>query len=206
MKILIGTPIHESKDYAMERWLENVAKLQKEYPADFLIIDNTPGTHYVETLRGYCAKYGITNFQIKHLEFDPMMEPDERISRSREEIRQHILENDYDAWFSWESDQIIPTDTLNKLSKVMESGHYMIIHPNSWDRVLPGEPDISFGVCLISREPLKKFGFLLEFGLEPGMRKAWNHGDVWFKKQVLKDGGNYIEVFGLIKPIYHLNK
>ena len=30
MKILIGTPIHESKDYAMERWLENVAVLASE--------------------------------------------------------------------------------------------------------------------------------------------------------------------------------
>lgn len=206
MKILIGTPIHQIKDYAMEKWLQNVAQLQLKYPADLLLVDNSPGLEYVEQVKGYCAKYSIQNFHIKHLEFDPQMPADERISRSREEIRQYLLAHDYDAWFSWESDQIIPPDALTKLSQIMEKGKYMIIHPNSWDRVLPGEPDISFGVCLISREPLEKFGFLLEFGLEPGMRKAWNNGDIWFKEQVLKDGGNYIEAYGLIRPILHLNE
>ncbi|MBI4033192.1 MAG: hypothetical protein HY377_01630 [Candidatus Blackburnbacteria bacterium] len=204
MRILIGTPIHQIKDYAMERWLENVSKLT--YPADFLMVDNTPSTEYVERVKGYCKKYGIKNYKIKHLELHPLMQADERISRSREVIRQYILAHDYDAWFSWECDQIIPPDALDKLARIMKAGNYMIVHPNSWDRVLPGEPDISFGVCLISREPLKKFGFLLEFSLEPGMPKAWNHGDVWFKKKVLKAGGNYIEVYGLIKPIYHLDK
>lgn len=206
MKVLIGTPIHQTKDYAMERWLENVSKLQLEYPADFLMVDNSSGLDYAEKIKSYCAKYGIKNYKIEHLEFDPQMEKDERISRSREVIRQHILANDYDAWFSWESDQIIPNDSLTKLVKVMEAGNYMIIHPNSWDRVIPEEPDAGFGVCLISRDPLKKFGFLLEFSLEPGMPKAWNNGDVWFRKKVLKAGGNYIEVYGLIKPIYHLNE
>ena len=41
MKILIGTPIHEVKDYAMERWLENVAKLQEVTPCDLLLVDNS---------------------------------------------------------------------------------------------------------------------------------------------------------------------
>ena len=205
MKILIGTPIHESKDYCMKRWLDSVAKLIQKSPTDLLLVDNTPGINYAEKVGSYCKKLGLSP-AIKHLEFDPNMEPDERISRSREEIRQYVLKNNYDAWFSWESDQIIPPDALIKLSKIMESGKYNIVHPNSWDRVMPGEPDISFGVCLISKESLEKFGFLLEFSLEPGSPKAWNNGDVWFKKKVLKGGGSYIEVYGLIKPIIHLNE
>ncbi|KKS83712.1 MAG: hypothetical protein UV59_C0033G0010 [Candidatus Gottesmanbacteria bacterium GW2011_GWA1_43_11] len=206
MKILIGTPIHAKKNYAMERWLANVAKLQKKFPADLLLVDNTPGMEYVEKVKGYLAKNGITNYKIEHLELHPWTEPDERISRSREIIRQHVLNHSYDAWFSWESDQIIPPNTLGILARIMAAGNYMLIHPSSWSREVPAVPDVSFGVCLINRAPLEKFGFLLEFGLEPGMRKAWNNSDVWFKKQVLKAGGSYIEVYGLIKPIYHLDK
>lgn len=204
-KILIGTPIHQIKDYCMERWLENVSKLQKVYPADLLLVDNSPGLEYVEKVKGYCRKYGITDYKIEHIEIPEFQTGDERIGRSREIIRQEILSGGYDAWFSWESDQIIPPNTLSKLAEIMKAGNYMIIHPNSWTRtkVLQGEPEISFGVCLINKEPLKKFGFLLEY---PNMNNCWHGGDVWFKKQVLKDGGNYIEIFGLIKPIYHLSE
>ena len=49
MKILIGTPIHECKDYCMERWLKNVSKM--EYPADLLLVDNSPGLTYVEQVK-----------------------------------------------------------------------------------------------------------------------------------------------------------
>lgn len=203
MKILIGTPINVCKDYCMERWLENVSKLQLEYPADVLLVDNSPGLEYVEKVKGYCATYGIKNYKIEHLEINPYQPVGEKIGRSREVIRQEILKNDYSAWFSWESDQIIPTDTLTKLDKIMEAGSYMMIHPNAWDRVLQAEPVAKFGVCLIRRQALEKYGFSLEY---PNMPDCWHDGESWFKKQVLEGGGNYIEVYGLIKPIYHLDK
>lgn len=202
MKILIGTPIHQIKDYAMERWLENVSKLRLEYPADFLMVDNSPGFDYVEKVKGYCQKYTIKNYQIKHLEINQAQPPSERIGRSREIIRTEFLSKDYDAWFSWECDQIIPTYTLDRLTALMKTGNYMMIHPNSWAREIPGEPNATFGCCLIKRECLEKYGFLLEY---PDMPDCWHGGEVWFKKQVLKGGGNYIEVYGIINPIYHLN-
>ena len=203
MKILIGTPIHIVKDYAMERWLENVAKLQMEYPADLLLVDNSPGLDYMEKVKGYCKKYGIKNYKIEHLVIGEQQGRDEKIARSREIIRQEILAKDYDAWFSWESDQIIPPDTLGKLVKIMEAGNYTMIHPNSWEREIPAEPDVNFGVCLIKRWPLEKYTFLLD---TPALRNSWYGGEAWFKKQVLQGGGSYIEVYGLIKPIYHLNE
>lgn len=203
MKILIGTPINEIRDFCMEKWLQNVVKLQKEYPSDLLLVDTSLGLGYVEKVKGYCKKYGITNYKMEHIEILEFQTGDERLGRSREIIRQEVLSGGYDAWFSWESDQIIPPDALNKLVKIMKAGNYMIIHPNSWDKVLPSEPEISFGVCLVTREPLEKYGFLLEY---PDMPDSWHGGDVWFKKQVLKAGGSYIEVYGLIKPIYHLTQ
>ena len=118
MKILIGTPIHQVKDYAMERWLENVSKL--EYQTDLLLVDNSPGTDYVEKVKGYCAKYGITNYRIEHLEINPELSVSEIIGRSTEIIRQEVLSHDYDAWFSWECDQLIPNNALRELIKMME--------------------------------------------------------------------------------------
>lgn len=200
MKVLIGTPIHQVKDYCIEKWLENVSKIA--YPADLLLVDNSPGLEYVEKVKGYCVKYGIKNYKIEHLEINQENGADERIGRSREIIRQKILSENYDAWFSWECDQIIPPDTLGKLVRIMKAGNYMMIHPNSWSRVLPTEPNANFGCCLIRRGCLEKYGFLLEY---PNMPNCWHGGEVWFKKQVLAGGGNYIEVYGIIKPIYHLD-
>ncbi len=203
MRVLIGTPIHQIKDYAMQRWLANVAKLQKKSPADLLLVDNSPNLDYMEKVKGYLNKYGIKNYKIKHLEIGDLQGRDEKIARSREIIRQYLISRDYEAWFSWESDQIIPPNTLVKLVKIIEAGNYTMIHPNSWERAIPFEPDAGFGVCLIRRAPLEKFTFLLD---TPALRNCWYGGESWFKNQVLKDGGSYIDVYGLIKPIYHLDK
>ena len=77
-----------------------------------------------------------------------------------------------------------------------------MIHPNAWSRENPSEPEANFGVCLINRQSLEKFGFLLEY---PNMPNCWYGNEVWFKKQVIKGGGSYIEIYGIIKPILHLN-
>jgi hypothetical protein len=200
MKILIGTPVHQDKEYCMERWVENVSKLLKKSPCDVLIVDNSPDLNYIEKIKGYFKKYGVKNYLIKHLDINQNQPRAERIGRSREIIRQHLLTKNYDAWFSWESDQIIPVDTLQKLIDIMQAGNYTMVHPNSWGPST-GEPMADFGVCLIKRSALEKYGFLLEY---PNMRDCWHGGEAWFKKQVLKGGGSYIEIYGIINPIYHL--
>jgi len=209
MKILIGTPIHQCKDYCMERWLENVAKLQLEHPADLLLVDNSPGLDYIEKVKSYCAKYGVTNYKIEHLELPLEQEKFERIGRAREIIRQELLAKNYDVWFSWECDQIIPTNALDKLIKLMKArpgGDFMMVNHNNWIREFPNLPNTDFGVALIKRECLKKYGFLLEFGSDPEMPLTWEPGETWFRQRVLKGGGSYLEVEGVISPIYHLNE
>ncbi len=185
----------------MERWLENVSKL--EYPADLLLVDNSPGTEYVETVKGYCTKYGITNYKIEHLEINQEQGAGERIGRSREIIRKEFLSKDYDAWFTWECDQILPVNALDKLIELMNMGNFMMVSHNSWVRGSPEKSLAAFGCCLVKRECLEKYGFLLEY---PNMPDCWHVGEVWFKNQVINGGGNYIEVYGIIKPIYHLDQ
>lgn len=203
MKVLIGTPIHESKHYCIHQWFASVAQLLKISPARILLVDNSPDLSYVAILKKLCNKYGITDYDITHIHVEQENGRDERIGRSREVIRQYVLHYGYDAWFSWESDQLIPAHTLKILSDIMESGNYSMIHPNTWSRENPSEPEANFGACLISRKELVKYGFLLEY---PNMPKCWYGGETWFKKQVIKGGGSYIEIYGTIKPILHINQ
>lgn len=213
MKILIGTPIHEVKDYSMERWLQNVAELQRVYPADVLMVDNTIGLEFVEKVKGYCKNHGLINYNIEHFEVvNAELDPDKtrsiNVEVSQEMIRQAALKGGYDAWFSWECDQIIPSDTLNKLVELMKAGDYMMVVVNSWARTVPGELNAHMGVTLISERALK-IGWFLPFkegkiSLDPA--DFYNVDETMFKKRVLKNGGNYAEIYGVIEPIYHLER
>ncbi len=211
MKILIGTPIHQVKDYAMWHWLKNVRML--EYPADVFLTGNSPTPDYVPKVKEYCRKLGIPlvtnlsrpvsksgkNCKIEYWgRYTKGMQPQQRINYCEEVIRQKVLDKGYDAWFSWECDQLIPLDTLNKMIKLMQdSGASMVVH-NSWARKNPTEYNLDMGVALIKREALEKAGPLYHKG------KNWRGGLSWYKERVLKSGGNYIDAYGLIKPIYHL--
>ena len=210
-KVLIGTPIHELKDYCMKRWLQNVAKLRAVYPCDFLMVDNSPGLEYIEKVKKYCKKLGIEDYQIKHLRIaqgesvkkniDEQIH--ERVARSQEIIRQFVLSKDYDAWFSWECDQIIPVDALNKLLGVMAEGNYMMVNHNIWDKNVPGGLCFDWGVTLVNREYLKKYGFLLEFGTDPEP-DSWYNAQAWYRKRLKRDESPFIDISGVISPIKHL--
>lgn len=212
MKILIGTPIHVSKDYCMERWLKNVSELK--YPADLLLVDNSPDLNYVERVKNYLKKYGVNNYKMKHLEIPQGKEVNksvdeqihERVARCQEIIRQEILAKDYDAWFSWECDQLIPTNALDKLIEIMKTGDFIMVNHNSWNRDVPGEINTDFGVSLVKRECLEKYGFLLQPETEPDMPDNWYSAQWWYKRRLLKNGYKFGEVYGVIEPIYHLSR
>lgn len=203
MKILIGTPIHESKNYCIERWLKNVAELQKQTPADLLMVDTSVGLDYVEKVKSYCAKYGVANYKIKHLEISEFQPWEEKVGRSWETIRRKILSNDYSAWFSWGCDRIIPANALNRLATIMEAGNYMLVGPSSWGREAALEPTVNFSCALIERTALQKYGFSLD---APDMPDCWAASEEWFKKRLLKGGGSYIEIYGIINPICQLKE
>lgn len=206
MRILIGTPIHQVKDYAMERWMENVAKLQLEYPADLLLMDNSSGLDYVEKVKGYCAKYRIRNYEIEHLELDQnKLSSDMRINVAQEVIRRKILSSDYDAWFSWECDQIIPANTLGELIRLMKMVNCTMALHNCWARWNSDVLMTDMGCTLIKKECLEESSFLPELDGNISLNESDRFKSV-FKDRVLKSGGSIIEAFGVINPIYHLNK
>ncbi len=202
MKVLIGTPVHESKDYSVERWLKNVAALN--YPANLLMVDNSPNSDYLAKLKAYCARAGIKKYELQHLELSTEQGKHERVARSRETIRQYLLAHDYDAWFAWECDILVPNDSLGRLVELMRDGNYMMVNPNKWDRQKPEDANTDFGCCLIRRDAVEKYGFILDFK-DPKTPQTWESGEAWFKRRVLDGGGSYMDAFGVIKPIYHLD-
>lgn len=211
MKVLIGTPIHELKDYCMERWLKNVRELSKVYRAKLLMVDNSPGIDYVNKVEQYCKKYGITNYEIKHLEIAQGDSVDknvdeqihERVARCQEIIRQYVLSKDYDAWFSWECDQLIPVDALDTLIEIMNKGGYMMVNHNCWDKNAKDGLCFDWGVTLVNRDYLKKYGFLLEYGTDPEP-DSWYNAQAWYRQRLKRDGAPFIDLTGVISPILHL--
>lgn len=204
MKILIGTPVHQSKDYSIERWLKNVSQLT--YRADLLIVDNSLGPDYAQKLARACQNCGIKNYVIKHLELPADQGKFERVAQCREIIRQAVLAGDYDAWFSWECDQIIPNNALAELERMLISEKLMMVNHNGWTKEDSDLPNFDWGVSLIKRQALEKYGFLLEFGTDPDMPTTWEPGERWFKDRILRGGDGFIEVVGVIQPIYHLSQ
>lgn len=202
MKVLIGTPVHESKDYAMERWFDSVSKF--DYPFDLFIVDNSPGLEYVKKINGYCKKYGITNYKLIHINVEPDTILDERLARSRELIRQNVLTNGYDAWFSLECDIIAPPDTLSRLVNLI--GDYWMASHIYPSRNNSHQINEQLGITLIKRSALEKYSFINGYGYVDFNRPdCWYGSDVWFVRQIdTSEAGKHINIGGIIKPIYHL--
>ncbi len=203
MKILIGTPIHVCKDYGMERWLKSVSEFT--YPADLMMVDNSPDESYMEKVKGYCAKYGVTNYKLVHIDINQESNINEKISQAREIIRQEILTKGYDAWCTLECDVIAPPNALDELVRLI--GDFDEVNHSYPCRENPYEDNYDFGLSLIKREPIEKYGFIGQYGFcDPIMPKCYHGGERWFMRKVLRGGGSFIDVFGAISPVYHLNE
>lgn len=190
LRVLIGTPVHESKDYAMDRWLASVSAL--DYPADLLLVDNSQNPDYTKKLEAYCQKYQIPHYKIVHVAIPEDAHLEERLALAREVIREEVLKGGYDYWYSLECDVIVPPDALSKLTGAIDD-YWMISHGYP-ARTSPRDLNVEFGTALIKRIALGKQQFL-------------NHtGEAWFKTGILKNGGKYLNIFGLISPILHLDK
>ena len=85
----------------------------------------------------------------------------------------------------------------------METRNYMMVNHNIWDKNVPGGLCFDWGVTLVSREYLKKYGFLLEFGTDPEP-DSWYNAQAWYRKRLIRDGAPFIDLIGVISPILHL--
>ncbi|MBI2634995.1 MAG: methyltransferase domain-containing protein [Parcubacteria group bacterium] len=190
LRVLIGVPIHIN--YPIEKCLGYISKLK--YRADLLMVDTSSGLGYLEKVNGYCAKYGIKNYKIEHLEINQEQGEDERIGRSREIIRQYVLSHNYDAWFSVEYDNILPANALDKLVGLMEEGNFMMVFVPALANKILCEPTTNFGCALIRRECFEKHGFLSEYDAI----KCWHGVEVFFKKRFIKSRNYSDDIYEMV--------
>ena len=191
-KVLIACPTWEGKDYILERFAERVKQL--DYPNyDILLIDNSKGNKYYKRIKAL----GLPVIRSKWYEGSRR-----RIVEARNMIREKVLKEGYDYYFSLEQDIIPPKNILKELlshKKKIICGWYYInpegatrpclsqewtMLNNKFMMVVPLGVKLaskrlmrcylgSFGVCLIHRSVLEKIKFKVYDKFE-------HHDDSWF--------------------------
>lgn len=191
MKILLGTPIHESKDYCIKEWLAQLSQFDSS-TVDVLLVDNSDSTAYINTLDS-------SSYEVYHIEVDSQANQDERISRSREVIRQRVIDENYDYWFSLESDVFVPSNTITELLRFGDEFHAVHhCYPSRYniDESIVG----GFGCSLIKKEALEEFGFLLEYGKIDSLNpNCWHGSEEWFNTRIFRNGWKYCILNGILQ-------
>ena len=107
MRILIGCPTSDYKEYSLKEYLEGIKNLTyKNF--DLVLVDNSEDDDYFNKLR----ELGINAIKGKY--FDSAKD---RVVYSRNILRKYCLENDYDYLLSLEQDVVPPKDAIERLLK-----------------------------------------------------------------------------------------
>lgn len=130
-KILVGCPTHERYAYCFDKYLDAVRKIDYSN-FDVFLVDNSKGDKFFNRIKNENVSVVKTEY------FD---DPKERIVSSRNVIRQKVLDEGYDYFFSLEQDVISPSDIIKKLlshdKKIVSGVYFMIFAKNNKTRTLP---------------------------------------------------------------------
>ena len=122
MKILVGCPTYKGYAYCIQEYLSRVRSLT--FPSfDLALVDNSEDDSYAAFLRSQ----GIMVLRGPHLSSIP-----ERITISRNILREYALAHGYDYLFSLEQDVIPPPDVLERLlahNQKIVTGVYFKLYP-----------------------------------------------------------------------------
>lgn len=125
-KVLIGTPTGELKDYAFDRFMENVSQFTYQN-ADFHIVDNSESRDYLERIK---RDYGhmVTCERVSPQQYKSFKHA---LAKSHDRLREKALQGGYDYLFHLESDIFPPADVIERLlshKKPIVGGLYHIEH------------------------------------------------------------------------------
>lgn len=196
--ILIGTPVHEAKDYCFEEWLTSVNNLMKYKNLGkkffLLLVDNSPNLNYQEKVRQLCKKLGIDNYKLIHLDLavydngnfkHDRANVEERVAYCREEMKKELWKGDYSHLFFWESDIILPPDAFERLIG-FDSEFDVIMHDYP-DRLDPTREVWGFGCTIIKSKWFPKdFSFLYEC-------ENYHGGEHRLLNRIRSAGGAWVE-------------
>tara|TARA_Y100000310_G_scaffold338728_1_gene429256 strand:+ start:57 stop:773 length:717 start_codon:yes stop_codon:yes gene_type:complete len=158
MKILIGCPTCSRYRYCIDKWLFRVNEIinnSKEHKIDYLLVDNSKDDDFFNELKDK----DVNIIKSPHLE-----NIKETISESRNLLREKVIKENYDYFFSLEQDVIPPLDILRKLLSHGKD----IISPYFQKPILVGLKD---------KETGEVHNAVLEFALvwlqeDPGIKRA----------------------------------
>lgn len=190
-KILLACPIYDEKDYIIERYISRIKELTYQN-YDILLVDNSKTTKFAKKVKAM----GVNVVKLK---WD--LNSKKRLANSRNYIRDYVLENKYDYFFSLECDLIPPKDIIEQLlahdKKVVGGWYYICDSPHTrpcvvkeWTLVdmkfafksvaedmskykLLKVSQGSFGCCLIHKSVLEQIKFRTYITLP-------HHDDTWF--------------------------
>lgn len=101
-KILIACPVHECKEYAMQRWIDNVKNFTFQN-FDIFLVDNSPNENFYNRWKD---KINIIHLKETENEKDMCR----RIAISMEVIRQKFINGNYYRWLNLEID-VLPQNS-----------------------------------------------------------------------------------------------
>lgn len=107
MKVLVGCPTYENKEYALERYAKAVKALKHDgIQMDILLVDNSKGDDYLKKIKaaGLPVVKGPWHEGAR-----------DRIIASRNVLREKAVKEDYDYFLSLEQDVIPAPDTLQRM-------------------------------------------------------------------------------------------
>lgn len=104
-KVLVACPTSEHKRYCLKQWVEGVKRFTYQN-YDVLLVDNSKDDTYLKEIK----QLGIP--VIKGPWFEGARD---RIIASRNRIREKVLKEGYDYFFSLEQDVIAPPDAIQRL-------------------------------------------------------------------------------------------
>ncbi len=161
-RILVGCPTSFHKEYALKQYAEAIKRLTYKNH-DVLLVDNSQSEDYLKKIK----TFGIPVIKGPYFE-----SARDRIVASRNILRQKVIDEDYDYFFSLEQDVLPPADILEKLTahnkKVISAVYFA-------DNVIPGET--------LSR--LIPLAYILEDEKTLSMRPL-NEGELWKKPGLMK--------------------
>jgi len=164
MKILIGAPIHEIKNYSIKRWLSSVQNIRCEQNVSYhlLMVDNSQNPEWYKKVHEYCKELNFTNYTLIHLSNmkDGESWEAERLGFSRELLRETVIKESYDYLWSWECDILCPPETLTYLLKFTpEFNAIYHTYPPRGNTIDNGEQD-GIGCVLYDKQIFYSFKFV----------------------------------------------
>ena len=132
-RVLVGCPIFDGKEYCFKEFLFGLKSLTYEN-FDVCLVDNSKSADFFKKLKQAAANWNENRkqvFSVERMPFDTPV-PMERIVRARNVLREKVLSENYDYFFSLEADVVPPADAIERLmerGKEIVSGVYFNLVP-----------------------------------------------------------------------------